>query len=377
MTEVPSSSRMRPRAILVFRPSGLGDFILSNPAFTALRARFPHSRIVLLTLQSADKDQASKVAVYAGGDKAAPWTELVVPHLIDEVVTIGRLRSFGDLRAARRALLRYRFDLIVNMIDVGTPWGRRFKRMIFLGALVGLVRQIGWRRPGSLHTSRLPAEDPHIGHHVHGPMHFLIELDGDGAYCDADIAFDIRPGAAATAWAADWLRENASGARLIAIAPGFIHPHKSWPQQQYAVLTRRLLDSYPDSRIVVVGARADSERAAPLVAIDPARVSTIAGCSISQSAAFFAHCDLVVGNDGGAMHLADAMGARVVSIVPGIEFPNSIEPWHNREYAIRHPIECAPCYNLIRCPLGHGRCMVDIPLDRVFASCEAALAAVQ
>ena len=116
------------------------------------------------------------------------------------------------------------------------------------------------------------------------------------------------------------------------------------------------------------------EKADRIQAVNPDRILSLAGgSSIAQSAALFARCDLVVGNDGGAMHLADAMGARVVSIVPGLEFPESIEPWHNQDRAVRHPVECAPCYSFTYCPVGHNRCMIDLPIERVVEQCLRAL----
>ena len=74
------------------------------------------------------------------------------------------------------------------------------------------------------------------------------------------------------------------------------------------------------------------------------------------------------------MHLADAVGATVVSIVPGLEFPDSIEPWHNIDRAIRHPVPCAPCYSFTCCPEGHNRCMKELSIAAVLRQVRRALA---
>jgi len=362
-----------PRAILVFRSAGLGDFIMSAPAFRALRHRFPDSRIILLTMHSATRDTASKVAAYAG--TKVPWTALLVPHLIDEVVTIIAPRSPSTLLAASRVLRRRDIDLVIPMIDVGTTWLRRLKKMLFLALLVGPVRQIGWRARGTIAHNRQARTNPLVGHHVHGPLQFLRELDGPLAYDEADILFDLRPDGEAETWAKDYRSRFSDDAILVAIAPGAVRPHKDWPIEKYAALAKALLAQDPRIRIIVVGSAAELGKAERLVALDPTRMSSVCdSASIARSAALFAHCRLVVGNDGGAVHLADAMGAKVVSIVPGLEFPDSIEPWHNRHRAVRHPVPCSPCYNFSICPEGHNRCMLDLPLDPVLASCRQALA---
>jgi heptosyltransferase II len=363
-----------PQNILVFRSCGLGDFILSAPAFHLLRKRFPNSHITLLTLQTTDRQVAKRVAAYAGGDKAAPWVELLRPHLIDDVIVIDNPRSFEGFRDARKMLNATPFDLIVQMIDVGVPWRRRFKKMLFTAALVGLTRQVGWRGRGAIEYGKVPAVNPGLGHHVFGPMQFANELEGRDSLSD-EVIFDLRPDHESQAWAVGWIAINlADEERLVAFAPGAIHSHKNWPTERFVALAKNILNENKDVVIAVTGTKSDRQKAETIVAVNPQRIKDICGqTSIAQSAALFAHCALVVGNDGGAMHLADAMGAKVVSIVPGLEFPNSIEPWHNIEHAIRHPVACSPCYSFTYCPTGHNRCMLDIQLETVVDKCRKIL----
>jgi heptosyltransferase II len=362
--------KLQPRNILVFRSCGLGDFVLSAPAFHMLRKRFPSSHITLLTLQTTDRQVAKKVAAYAGGNNAAPWVELLRPHLIDDVIVLNNPRSTLDFLQARRILGRTKYDLVIQMIDVGVPWRRRLTKVLFVAALLGFKPQLGWRRAGTIESGKVPDTDPQLGHHVFGPMQFAKELDGQD-FASEDVTFDLKPDDDSKRWAKRWLKDNVQeGHRLIAFAPGAIHAHKNWPTERFAQLAKQILDTSRDLTIVVAGTNNDSEKAVSIVKVDPLRIKDICGqTSIAQSAALFEHCALVVGNDGGAMHLADAMGAKVVSIVPGIEFPNSIEPWHNIDHAIRNPVECAPCYSFTYCPAGHNRCMLDIPLKVVFDQC--------
>jgi heptosyltransferase-2 len=365
-----------PREILVFRTCGLGDFILSAPAFAMLRDRFPYARISLLTTPTSEKAVRKKVNAYAGGARAAPWIELLRPHLIDDVLPIDDAVSVAGVRAARKMLAGRKFDLVVQMMDVGLPWKRRFKKLAYIFALLGPVRQIGWRRRGAtIEMGKVPLVDPYVGHHVHGPLQFTAELDPPATYSDADVRFDLRPSDAATAWAARWIAAHVEPDRRLAIvAPGALHAHKDWPLEKFADLTRRLLDRDPSLLVAVSGAPGDGPKGEALVAVAPDRILNLCGVtSIDQSTALFRHAALVVGNDGGAMHMADAVGAPTVSIVPGLEFPDSIEPWHNRERAIRLPIACAPCYSFTFCPEGHRRCMIDIPVQRVFEECSKSL----
>lgn len=361
----------RPKEILVFRTCALGDFILSAPAFKMLRERFPDARISLLTAQSSQKTMREKVAAYAGGAKAAPWIELLRPHLIDDVILIDDALSFASIRAAKQTLRQRKYDLVIQMMDFPVSWRRRLKKLAYIFALLGPIRQIGWRGRGTIEMGRIPAVDPKLKHHVHGPLQFMAELKPAVPYDDADIRFDLRPSASAEAWADDWAAAHVGTAkRLAVIAPGALHKHKDWPLEKYAALVTQLLGRHGDLVIAVSGSPADAAKGEALWAIDSDRVFNLCGVTnIDQSTALFSHAAMVVGNDGGAMHLADAVGSPTISIVPGLEFPNSIEPWHNRDRAIRLPIACAPCYSFTFCPEGHRRCMIDIQVERVLEEC--------
>lgn len=363
------------RSILVFRPVGLGDFVMSSPAFAMLRERYPDAQITLLTMHSGDRQQAAKVEKYAGGASKAPWVDLIVPHLVDRVLVVGDIRAPSEFFAARRAVQALRIDAAIQMFDVGTPYLRRAKKMLLVFLLAGLVPQFGWKGRGRIHPNRSGYKDLKLGHHVHGPLQFLKEMEGPSAYDDKDIHFDLRSGPDADAWAQQWVSIHGLNERkMVAVAPGSVHPHKSWPIGKFVRLCQTLLEADPQLALVVVGTAGDQGLAAELTALSPGRVFDTTGqTTVSQSAALLGRMALVVGNDGGAMHLADGMGAKVVSIVPGLEFPDSIEPWHNQDRAVRHSVECAPCYSFTYCPAGHNRCMVDLPVDRVVEQCMRAL----
>ncbi|MFY9510927.1 MAG: glycosyltransferase family 9 protein [Rubrivivax sp.] len=367
------------REILVFRSAALGDFILATPALAAVRRQFPGRRIVLLTTTSASKEQRAKVAAYAGNSPALqhslPWTAMATPHLLDETLVVPDLASRQGLRLARAQLRGRHFECALMLLDPASPWPGRVKKWAMLKWVTGGATVLGWRARGSFNgdRERLRARSL-LGHHVHGPMQFLREMKPPRMHDAADIRFDLRPGADAQCWAQDWARTHAIGLRVVAVAPGSIQPHKRWPIERFEALCRSLLDEFGDILLLVIGTPTDRELGQRLAALAPRRILNLAGeSSIAQSAALLARCALLVGNDGGAMHLGDAMGARVVSIVPGLEFPDSIEPWHNADRAVRHPVPCAPCYSFSHCPVAHNACMRELPLEPVLHQCRRAL----
>lgn len=360
-------------AILVLRSAALGDFIIACPALRLLRKHFPGRKIVLLTTQSFSKEQRRKVAGYAGDNTSMPWLELAMPHLIDDAVIMDGELSLGSIMALRQKSNGYAFEYAVLMIDPATPLSSRLKKWVFLFAVTGRAPKIGWRggayfswtRERRYRMARLP-------HHVTGAMQCLFDLGLENPAEVRDIAYDLRPGPAAEEWASRWIAANASpGSTLVAVAPGSIQPHKRWPLEYFMAVCRTLLELQRRRvHLIVIGTPADVPLGTTIVALAPERVSNLAGkATIPQVAAVLARCQLVFGNDGGAMHLADAMGVKVVSIVPGIEHQDSIEPWHNKQLAVRHPVDCAPCYSFTRCPRGDNRCIAELPVSRVLDKC--------
>jgi heptosyltransferase-2 len=354
----------------------LGDFVMSVPALEKLREAFPGRRIVLITIQTTQKKTQQLVASYSGGSSSMPWVNLVIPHLVDDVVVLESLSSWQDVRLLRERIGGYSFEAGVLMVEPCTPWLSRIKKLLLLHWVLLGVPLYGWRGRGSLNVNRANLKvSGLLKHHVHGPLQFLAELTPPRIYADGDLKFDLRPGAAAVTWAQAWLeKRELVGRRLVALAPGAIQSHKQWPKESFQALLRRLLSQYADVAVLVVGTPNDRPLGELLCAEAPARVFNVAGeSSIAESAALLAHVLLLVGNDGGAMHLGDAMGCKVVSIVPGIEYPDSIEPWHNKELAVRWPVDCAPCYSFTSCPQGHQRCMRELPVDLVWSQCQKVL----
>jgi heptosyltransferase-2 len=346
---------------------------MSSPAFAEVRRTFPEHRILLLTIQSADKSQQNKVANYAGDTNSMPWVELARPHLIDEVIALKSTTDFCYLWGLRQHLSAYHIEKAILMTDVWAPLRGRCMKMLLLQLLIGPVPVLGWRGVSSAGQLKKMGE---LKHHVHGPLQFLSEMVPPKAYKDENLVFDLRPGQEANDWASYWLQEHdlISGKRLLAVAPGSIQPHKRWPIKSFKKLIESILVQYVDIQVIVLGTSTDKTLGDELVAIAKARVFNLAGVtSIAQSAALLQRCTLLVGNDGGAMHLGDAMGCKVVSIVPGIEYPDSIEPWHNKALAVRHPVECSPCYNFVTCPQGHNHCMTELPIELVLERCISVL----
>lgn len=360
--------------ILVLRTSALGDFIFAVPAMVVLRKCYPDAKIVLLTAATTNAVQRAAVQAYAGV-ASLPWLSFMIPTVANEAIC---MHSFGleTLRAdAGGSVSEFNPDITVILAHPGEPGLGLLKKIVFLRLLGVRSRIYGWRARASIKWFRaVQYEAGFFDHHVIGPLRSVAELPDMPEIGEMEIKFPLCLDPTARTWAETlWKDKGWVGRRIVAVALGSIQPHKRWPLERFVSLCQELVSSF-DVCIIVIGTSGDKHLGQQLVAAVDGEVVNLAGdTSLSQSAALLEGCALLVGNDGGAMHLGSAMGCPVVAIVPGIEYPNSIEPWFSRELAVRHPVPCAPCYSFTHCPLEHNKCMKELPVHDVYEQCAQVL----
>jgi ADP-heptose:LPS heptosyltransferase len=99
--------------------------------------------------------------------------------------------------------------------------------------------------------------------------------------------------------------------------------------------------------------------------------------SLLLLAGLLKRCALVIGNDGGTMHLASAVGTRTVSLFGPVDSsvygPYPPRPIHR---VVSLGLACRPCYRSFRfppCPWDN-RCLKELPVEQVLEAANALLA---
>lgn len=229
-------------------------------------------------------------------------------------------------------------------------------RSATLARLAGVPERIGFTgSPGSwTYTRRIPR--PEGGHEAERILALAEPEPGSVATLSLGLTEEDR------LRAAEWLVAKGLGPGFVAMAPGSIWGTKRWPG--YAGLAAAL-----DRPVVIVGGPEDRVLAESVAAAAPGRAHVAAGeLPLRVTAALLEKARVLVTNDSAPLHLASAVGTRVVAVfgptVPAFGFG----PRGSTDRIVEHgTLPCRPCssHGPPVCPLGHHRCMREISVERV------------
>ncbi len=305
--------------ILLIRSDRIGDVILTTPSIRAMRETYPHARISLFVCP------ATKDCVQGN------------PYL-DDVLVDDRHNSHKGL-AGFVTLVRFlrgkKFDLAVNFIPK--------KRTNLLCFLAGIPHRLGYdnNKFGFLLTQRIFDDRPlGIKHEARYCLDLLKPLGVN--FSSMELFFPVST--ETQAWARQCLDENGidTSKPLVAVHPGASCPTKKWPAKRFAQLINKLQQQHSFS-FVIIGARDNAKTAQEILALLDAPVLDLTGkTSVARLAGLLKQCHLLISNDSGPVHIADALGVPVVSIFtrnqPGIN-PERWGPLGAKSRIVAPPVQ--------------------------------------
>lgn len=345
------------RRIVVMRMDELGDVVLSSAFARELRRACPAARITWV-VQPPFVDLLSQ----------SPHSDEVIGH---DVRCAAPLRPL--LLPLRAAILGYRvLRPRAPDIVIAPRWDGDYWYATFAALFSGAPERVAFTERATEHKQRVNAgydslltrvvDGPPLEHEVERSLSLLSAL---GVAVERD-SLDITFNGDDTASIAALLRERGveSGERLAVLCPSFGHsPLKQWPVEGFAAVAVAMQQRY-GLRAVLVGAEADVPLSRQLNAIIGGSAVDLTGrTSLPQLASLLAQSTLFVGADTGVLHLATAVGCRVL----GIFGPTNVArfaPHHGNVVSLDLP--CSPIHRdpgldrCRKCVLGSPRCMLDL-----------------
>lgn len=330
-------SRDRQPKILIIKMSAIGDVIHTLPALNALRAHYPHAHITWLVEEAA--------------------ADIVMGHpALDRVILSRRRQWVRQLKSRHwKSGLKGMCAFIKTLRDTRYDMVIDFQALLKSAAMALLSRgtiKIGFAR-GMQHAEMsylfYNEHIPAIDMEVHALKRGLLFLEAMGIPAP-DVVYNLSIRNQERTQISRLLAQNGiTGTRkLFCINPQATWETKLWDNTKFAQLADELSKTY-GADIIFTGGPED------ISAIETIRTQmanpsiNLAGkTTLKTLAALYDRVDLLVTTDTGPMHLAAALGTRVVAIF-GSTAPWRTGPWGNTCTVVRSGVACSPCFKR-QCP---------------------------
>lgn len=331
--------------ILIIGPSWVGDMVMAQGLFIALKKNIPDCEIHVL---------------------APAWSRDLLKHMpevsgtIDMTVGHGEL-GLGKRRAIARELKAQRFDQAIilpnSFKSALIPW------------FAGIPLRTGWRGEARsllindcrdldkqaypLMVERFVALALPSGKQLPKPLPrpALRVSEADKAAVTAKLAL-------------------ARNAPVLVLCPGAeFGEAKKWPATHYAGVATRWLEQ--GGQAWILGSANDAGDAQRIAGEIPGtcrdRCIDLTGrTSLTDAIQLMACAEQVISNDSGLMHIAAAL-ARPLVVVYGSTSPAFTPPLADKVRIVSLGLDCSPCFRRT-CPLGHTDCLKKLAPEQVLAA---------
>ncbi|MDP9616746.1 ADP-heptose--LPS heptosyltransferase [Stenotrophomonas maltophilia] len=270
------------------------------------------------TLQAARPDTPIHWIIDKAGHKLLDGLPGVTFHAYD------KKSGMAGVKELRRQLPPGRFEALLQM--------QVAFRANLLSAFIPAERRIGYDRSRSkdLHglfiNERIPDRP---GIHV---------LDAIGSFCEplglrqAKVSWDLAVPQSAYEWAAAQWQDD--GRPVLMISPCSSHVRRNWYADRYAAVANHAAQR--GWRVVLCGGRSELERSmadAIQAQLHTPALDLVGKDTLKQLPALLARANLVMTPDSGPMHIANAMGAKVLGLHAASN-PNRSGPYSDRRYCV-------------------------------------------
>jgi heptosyltransferase-2 len=320
------------KSVLVIKPGAIGDLLQLTPTIRELKRRLPDARITVMV----------------GIEGTIPlFTHN--PH-VTEVLAYDRKGRHKGISAFCGLLWRIfttRYDLVINFqrSSIGT-W------LITLAALP--------RKVLVYHKTRM--------RRVHAVLNHLetirpLGIDTDHANLDLELHIPFEDEQLANRMI---MEGGLAGRQLIAVNPGASSLMKCWPTHKFSILIDRLQREL-NAGVVVVGGPGERHLYDTIAkGMEQPPLNLVGETSLLTLGALLKRCVTLVSGDTGPLHLATAVGTRVVGLFGAID-PDRTGPIGTGHVVVRHPeVPCVPCMAKKCINRVYLECMEKIEVEEVF-----------
>ncbi len=328
--------------VLIIKLRYLGDTILITPVIKNLKKNFSHLKISVLVPQN-----------YAEILKYNPYLFEIIPFAIDKakskILTEKIKYNFKFISLLRQK----KFDLVLDLTNTD--------RGAFFSILSGAKYRLGFndedRFRGIFFTRIVPVKfkDLHILDY-HLSVLKLLGLKNLEKEPKIFFSFEEKK------WAQHFLNSGDKNSKkfIAVIHPGASRKTNLWPSAYFAFLADRIKEN--NGKVILVSNFREKKLLKEVISYmryEPDIVSY--HLSLRQLAGIIKYADLFIGNDSGPMHIASAVGTKIIAFF-GPSLPKHWAPYGDNLIFFKN-FSCSPC-DRISCI--DNRCLKEIKPEEVW-----------
>lgn len=319
------------KSILISQPAFLGDSIMATTLAAALRKTFPNARVDMLCIPATK-------AIW----KNNPNIDNI--HIFDK--KSGMLKKATEIFRIINILKEEHYSCVFALQG---SWTSRY---ILKSANIPI--RIGYYKHKGLTHGVSYKKNMHVRERRLSLMRvFTNEKFDDSTQLFWDENIEKQAINKAEAY-------HQLGKYLIGMAPGSVWQTKCWPEEYWVELIDRLAKY--NVLPVLFGGKAEVELSNRIEKQTKARlINTTGKFTIPESAAMIDKLDLMITNDSGPLHIANAVDTPVFAFFGPTVKRFGFYPYREKDKMLEIELACRPCHShgLNKCPEGHFKCMLE------------------
>jgi heptosyltransferase-2 len=325
--------------ILVIGPSWVGDMVLAHSLFQVIKQQQPDAVI----------------------DVAAPaWTMPLLDRMPEVSGKIALPFKHGRLDLPER--IRFGKSLRANVYDQAILLTNSLKSAI-LPYAAGIPVRTGFRgemRYGLLNDIR-PLDKKALPRTV--DRFVALGLKKDQPLQAAIPNPKLIANGSQAAEALNKFGKKLRNVPVLGLCPGAEYGEaKRWPAEYYAEVANQALEK--GWQVWLFGSEKDTPVTSSINQMTQNRCLDLGGKTrLGEAIDLMSLCETVVSNDSGLMHVAAALGRKVIAVY-GSSDPHHTPPMSPEAAVLWLGLDCSPCFKRT-CPLGHLNCLKQLAPNRV------------
>jgi len=330
------------KKILLFRLSSIGDVVLTSALIRCIKNAYPNAQVDFVI-----KKQFRQLVEYN-------------PH-IHTIYIVDSSEGFSGLRKLKAKIRLAEYDVFLDIhknmrsFYIRTGCGAKttllFKKQIFRRTLLT-----------NLGIDKYTIVTPVYQRFIQAAKSIAVEYDGKGTefYIPSEIESNIKNELIS--------KKLLSQKPYVLLCPGASFKNKQWLPEHFAELANKLLNT-ENVNVLLVGGKSEIEICKYIVQETQNRVFDFSGhLNILESGVVAKYAKIVVANDTGMLHIAEALKVLVIGIYGPTARQLGYYPILEKSQVAEINLPCRPCTKMgaKSCTKKHWKCMKDITTTMVF-----------